>query len=251
MLLLQLNDRRRIPFGLGTTQQHVETLSTELSVNSAGLTANHHGRVGKPIAGSRAALERRRSVGDDRVAVVALGAYGRRELTPRTEVEVLFLHSGELNSDPLFKGSTRIVDETAPGALVSASEQASHVVVGGRGVKGGRVYGKWPGLGQDQLYEGRDLAVTTDFRDVFGVDFCFACRVPLLANGIQASLAFQSGKIYLIGGLGPDGKPIGRIDLPERCANVCFGGAKRNRLFMAASQSLYAVYTGTQGAAPG
>ena len=33
----------------------------------------------------------------------------------------------------------------------------------------------------------------------------------------------------------PDGKLIGRIDLPERCANLCFGGVKRNRLFMAAS----------------
>jgi gluconolactonase len=49
----------------------------------------------------------------------------------------------------------------------------------------------------------------------------------------------------------PDGKLIGRIRLPEVCGNVCFGGPKRNRLFMAASQSLYAVYTGTQGAAPG
>jgi gluconolactonase len=49
----------------------------------------------------------------------------------------------------------------------------------------------------------------------------------------------------------PDGKLIGRIRLPEVCGNVCFGGPKRNRLFMAASQSLYAVYTATQGAAPG
>ena len=49
----------------------------------------------------------------------------------------------------------------------------------------------------------------------------------------------------------PAGKLIGRIRLPEICGNVCFGGPKRNRLFMAASQSLYAVYTGTQGAAPG
>jgi uncharacterized protein (DUF1501 family) len=37
----------------------------------------------------------------------------------------------------------------------------------GGNVRGGRVYGAWPGLAQDQLYEGRDLAVTTDFRDVF------------------------------------------------------------------------------------
>ena len=49
----------------------------------------------------------------------------------------------------------------------------------------------------------------------------------------------------------PEGKALGRIRLPETCANVAFGGPKRNRLFMAASQSLYAVYVGTQGAAPG
>ena len=37
----------------------------------------------------------------------------------------------------------------------------------GGGVKGGKVYGKWPGLDASHLYENRDLAVTTDFRDVF------------------------------------------------------------------------------------
>ena len=47
--------------------------------------------------------------------------------------------------------------------------------------------------------------------------------------------------------LSPAGEPIGRIALPERCANLCFGGVKRNRLFMAASQSLYALYVNTQG----
>jgi gluconolactonase len=46
----------------------------------------------------------------------------------------------------------------------------------------------------------------------------------------------------------PDGQRIGQIKLPEICANVCFGGKKRNRLFMTASQSLYAVYVETQGA---
>ena len=46
----------------------------------------------------------------------------------------------------------------------------------------------------------------------------------------------------------PDGTLIGRIHLAETCANLCFGGAKKNRLFMAASQSLYAVYVGTEGA---
>jgi gluconolactonase len=45
----------------------------------------------------------------------------------------------------------------------------------------------------------------------------------------------------------PQGQPIGHISLPERCANVCFGGPKRNRLFMAASHSIYALYVNTQG----
>jgi gluconolactonase len=44
------------------------------------------------------------------------------------------------------------------------------------------------------------------------------------------------------------GERIGMIRLPETCANVCFGGARRNRLFMTASQSLYAVYVETKGA---
>jgi gluconolactonase len=45
-----------------------------------------------------------------------------------------------------------------------------------------------------------------------------------------------------------DGQAIGHIHLPERCANVCFGGRNRNRLFMAASHSVYALYVNTQGA---
>jgi gluconolactonase len=48
-----------------------------------------------------------------------------------------------------------------------------------------------------------------------------------------------------------DGKPIGRIDLPERCANLCFGGLHRNRLFMAASTSVYSLFVNTQGVAGG
>jgi gluconolactonase len=46
----------------------------------------------------------------------------------------------------------------------------------------------------------------------------------------------------------PGGERIGMIRLPETCANICFGGTKRNRLFMAASQSLYAVYVDAVGA---
>lgn len=49
----------------------------------------------------------------------------------------------------------------------------------------------------------------------------------------------------------PDGKPIGRIALPERCANLCFGGRANSRLFMAASQSIYALYVNVAGVTGG
>ncbi|AWN52249.1 SMP-30/gluconolactonase/LRE family protein [Methylobacterium sp. 17Sr1-1] len=48
--------------------------------------------------------------------------------------------------------------------------------------------------------------------------------------------------------LSPAGQMIGRIRLPERCANLCFGGRDRNRLLMASTRSLYALYVNTQGA---
>ena len=49
----------------------------------------------------------------------------------------------------------------------------------------------------------------------------------------------------------PEGKRIGAVILPERAANLCFGGRYRNRLFMAASHSLYSLYVNTQGVAGG
>ena len=49
----------------------------------------------------------------------------------------------------------------------------------------------------------------------------------------------------------PDGKQIGRIAIPERVANLCFGGVYRNRLFMAGSTSVYSLYVNTQGAPGG
>jgi uncharacterized protein (DUF1501 family) len=45
---------------------------------------------------------------------------------------------------------------------------ANAMFVIGNNVRGGRVYGQWPGLKSGDLHEGRDLALTTDFRDVFG-----------------------------------------------------------------------------------
>jgi len=84
----------------------------------------------------------------------------------------------------------------------------------------------------------------------------FVNMAPGSSDGIRCDV---DGNVWSAAGWGPessngvhvfapDGVLIGRIHLPETCANLCFGGAKRNRLFMAASQSLYAVYVGTEGA---
>ena len=77
-----------------------------------------------------------------------------------------------------------------------------------------------------------------------------------LADGIRCDV---DGNVWAGGGwvgdgydgvhvFAPEGDRIGLIKLPEICSNLCFGGAKRNRLFMTGSQSLYAVYVETQGA---
>ncbi len=79
---------------------------------------------------------------------------------------------------------------------------------------------------------------------------------PAVSDGFRADM---DGNIWTSSGwagagsdgvqvFNPAGELIGRIHLPEICANVCFGGPHRNRLFMAASQSLYALYTEAIGA---
>jgi uncharacterized protein (DUF1501 family) len=54
------------------------------------------------------------------------------------------------------------------GTLGTDHGHANAMLVLGGSVQGGKVYGRWPGLREEQLHEGRDLALTTDFRDVFG-----------------------------------------------------------------------------------
>lgn len=74
--------------------------------------------------------------------------------------------------------------------------------------------------------------------------------VPSAADGMRCDV---DGNIWAgarpgVQIIASNGDTIGVIRLPEICANVCFGGLRRNRLFMTASQSLFSVYVGTQGA---
>ena len=83
-----------------------------------------------------------------------------------------------------------------------------------------------------------------------------------LERGDGAHVVDVDGNLWVGWGMGkegldgvsifnPQGMLIGRIDLPERCANLCFGGRHRNRLFMCGSTSLYSLFVNTQGVSGG
>ena len=83
----------------------------------------------------------------------------------------------------------------------------------------------------------------------------FVPTAPAMADGIRVD---TQGNVWaaMQGGAGvdgvhcfaPDGTLLGRVHLPETPANLCFGGAKKNRLFVAASRSLYSLFVAAQGA---
>jgi gluconolactonase len=100
----------------------------------------------------------------------------------------------------------------------------------------------------------RVFDVTEDQRLVNGR--VFVDMAPGMSDGIRTD---KDGNLWASAGWGgpgfdgvhcyaPDGDLIGKIHLPEACANLCFGGVKKNRLFMAASQSIYAIYVEAVGA---
>jgi gluconolactonase len=104
-------------------------------------------------------------------------------------------------------------------------------------------------LAYDVVDDGRRITNRRRFIDAGPEGTPDGIRVDIDGNmwaGWGMSPALDGVRIF-----NPAGEPIGHIALPERCANICFGGVKRNRLFMAASHSLYALYVNTQGAPGG
>ncbi len=96
----------------------------------------------------------------------------------------------------------------------------------------------------------RRYALSSDGRAVQGTGQLLASASVGLFDGLRVDV---DGNLWLGAGdgvhcLNPDGELIGKIRVPEVVANVCFGGAKRNRLFICGTQSLYAIYVRTSGA---
>ncbi|MCI1193306.1 SMP-30/gluconolactonase/LRE family protein [Calidifontimicrobium sp. SYSU G02091] len=142
---------------------------------------------------------------------------------------------------------TRVIDDlAAPNGLAFSPDERVLYVVESRAVPHRRIW---------QYDVGADGSLTNKrlFADAQGPGAFDGIAVDALGNvwcGFGSSGApgvdpegLDGVRVYDAGG-----RAIGHIHLPERCANLCFGGMRRNRLFMAASHSLYALYVNVQGA---
>jgi len=166
-----------------------------------------------------------------------LGNYEGYKSEPEIEANVYRL-------DPETR-QARIVAEgvLGPNGLCFSPDEKLLYIVESRGVPNRKI------LACDVAADGRALANRRVLIDAGpGTPDGMRCDVD---GNLWCGWGMGSAELDGVMVFAPDGKPIGRIALPERCANLCFGGLKRNRLFMAASQSLYALYVNTQGALGG
>lgn len=131
--------------------------------------------------------------------------------------------------------------------LYVADTGASHYDEAPRNIK------VWDVVDDKKLAKGREFAsMKLDLKNDKGeseekAGFADGIRADVDGN-VWASAGWVGDGYDGVHIFAPDGERIGQILLPEICSNVCFGGTKRNRLFMTGSTSLYAVYVETQGA---
>ncbi|MEO5734709.1 MAG: SMP-30/gluconolactonase/LRE family protein [Rubrivivax sp.] len=136
-------------------------------------------------------------------------------------------------------------DIKAPNGLAFSPDESVLYVIESRAVPHRLIWAY--DVGPDGALSNKRLAVDADGHGAFdgmAVDIQGNLWCGLGSTGAaEADAATLDGvRIY-----NPQGRAIGHIHLPERCANLCFGGAHRNRLFMAASHSLYALFVNVQG----
>ena len=106
----------------------------------------------------------------------------------------------------------------------------------------------WDVVDETKLVNGKEFAsMSLEMNGKKFAGFADGIRADVDGN-IWASAGWVGDGYDGVHIFAPDGTRIGQIILPEICSNVCFGGTRRNRLFMTGSSSLYAVYVETQGA---
>jgi gluconolactonase len=147
--------------------------------------------------------------------------------------------------DPASGALQRVIDDlAAPNGLAFSPDERLLYVVESRATPHRRIWqydvGAGGALGNKRLYVD---AQGPGAYDGIAVDVQGNVWCGFGSSGGGAE-ALDGVRVY-----NPGGEAIGHVHLPERCANLCFGGRHRNRLFMAASHSLYALFVNTQGAA--
>jgi gluconolactonase len=135
-------------------------------------------------------------------------------------------------------------DIPGPNGLAFSPDEKTLYVVASRAAPNRTI------LAYDVTADGRKLANGRVLIDAGSGGTPDGFRVDVDGN-LWCGWGMGTGELDGVRVFSAEGQPIGHIDLPERCANLCFGGRHRNRLFMAASHGLYALYVNTQGVAGG
>jgi len=140
-------------------------------------------------------------------------------------------------------GQTTVVadDFDKPNGLAFSSDEKKLYIIDSGLTHGGRSNMRVFEVDGDRLANGKVFA------ENFAPGFTDGVRTDMAGN-VWCSMGWADPKEDGVRCYAPSGDLIGKIHLPETCANLCFGGKKRNRLFMAASTSVYATYVETQGA---
>ncbi|OYV38464.1 MAG: gluconolactonase [Rhodospirillales bacterium 20-64-7] len=139
-------------------------------------------------------------------------------------------------------GTASIVadDFTRPNGLAFSPDERLLYVVDSGITHGGPAHIRCFDVADGALRNGRIFAE-------FAPGFTDGLRTDLLGN-VWCSMGWEDPSEDGVRCYNPAGELIGKVHLPEVCANLCFGGPKRNRLFMTASTSVYALYVNVQGA---
>jgi gluconolactonase len=132
-------------------------------------------------------------------------------------------------------------DFDKPNGLAFSPDEKKLYIIDSGITHGGRSNLRVFDVSGDKLINGKVFA------ENFAPGFTDGVRTDIDGN-VWCSMGWADPKEDGVRCYAPSGDLIGKIHLPETCANLCFGGKKRNRLFMTASTSVYATYVETQGA---
>ncbi len=142
---------------------------------------------------------------------------------------------------------TQVLDDLAgPNGLCFSPDEKKLYVVESRAVPSRRVWAY--DVDHDGRLNNKTLHIDANGPGAFDGIKCDVDGNIWAGWGSNGALDADAAALDGVMVFNPEGKPIAHIRLPERCANLCFGGTNNNRLFMASSHSLYALYVNTRGA---